>query len=54
MRITITTNFDDKWYTSNFKSGLLNKVIMAIKTDARSRVSPDAKARDPMADHKYT
>ena len=32
----------------------MNKMIFAIKTDARSHISPDAKARDPMADHKYT
>lgn len=54
LRIDIQTNFNEDWYKRKFKSGILNKMIFAIKTDARSHISPDAKARDPMADHKYT
>ena len=54
MRVDITTSFDENWYKHKFKSGLLNKMIFAIKTDARSHISPDAKYRDKMADHKYT
>jgi hypothetical protein len=53
-RIDIHTNFDANWFKRKFKSGLLNKLIFAIKTDARSHLSDGAKARDPMANHKYT
>jgi hypothetical protein len=52
MRILITTKFTDDWYKNKFKSGLLNKAIMMVKTDAMSRVTPDNKVS--MANHKYT
>ena len=48
-KINIQTNFDANWYKRKFKSGLLNKAIMAIKTDARSRQQSGS-----MAGHKYT
>ena len=52
MRIDIKTNFNEDWYKKKFKSGFLNKMIFAIKTDARSRMSPDVKT--DMTGHKYT
>ena len=48
-RIDIKTSFDDNWFKKQFKSGLLNKAIMAIKTDAMSRATVGS-----MKDHKYT
>lgn len=55
VRITIKTDFDDDWYKHKFKSGLLNKMIFAIKTDAMSRTSPTVKANDTnRVGHKYT
>ena len=55
MRITIKTDFNDDWYKHKFKSGLLNKMIFAIKTDAMSRTSPTVKANDTnRVGHKYT
>ena len=54
LRIDIQTNFDDNWFKRKFKSGLLNKMIFAIKTSGRAKVSPDANVNDPMANHKYT
>lgn len=53
-RIDIHTSFDDSWYKRKFKSGLLNKVIFAIKTDMRSHGTEDMNKSDPMANHKYT
>ena len=52
MRIDITTKFDKDWFTHKFKSGFLNKMIFAIKTDARSHSSPDVKTN--MTNHQYT
>ena len=48
-RIDIKTSFDDNWFKKQFKSGFLNKAIMAIKTDAMSRATVGS-----MKDHKYT
>lgn len=53
-RIDIHTSFDANWYKRKFKSGLLNKMIFAIKTDARSHGTADMNRSDPMANHKYT
>lgn len=52
MRIDIKTNFTEDWYKKKFKSGFLNKMIFAIKTDARSHSSPDVKTN--MTGHQYT
>lgn len=52
MRIDITTKFDKDWFTHKFKSGFLNKMILAIKTDARSHSAPNNK--NAMSGHKYT
>ena len=51
-KIEIKTNFNEDWYKKRFKSGFLNKIIFAIKTDARSHSSPDHK--NDMTNHKYT
>lgn len=48
-RIDIKTSFDENWFKKKFKSGFLNKAIMAIKTDAMSRASTGS-----MKDHVYT
>lgn len=53
-RIDIRTNFDENWYKRKFKSGMLNKMIMAVKTDAMSHFDKGAKAHVKDADHKYT
>ena len=59
MRIDIRTNFNETWYQNKFKSGFLNKAIMAIKTDIMSRVATNAQGAskgaggDQMAGHKY-
>ena len=54
IRIDIQTNFDKNWYINKYKSGLLNKVKNAIKTDIMSHVDKDARKWDKMAGHKYT
>ena len=51
MKISIKTDFDENWYKNKFKSGFLNKIIFAIKTDIRSH--SDVK-NDKWANHKYT
>ena len=51
-RIDVKTNFDDTWFKRKFKSGFLNKMIFAIKTDIRSRSPKDSIGT--MAGHKYT
>lgn len=38
-RIDVSTHFDANWYKRKFKSGFLNKMIMAVKTDAMSKIS---------------
>lgn len=54
LRIDIQTNFDDKWFTRKFKSGLLNKMIFALKTSAMASYGQGGQAIDKMAGHKYT
>ena len=51
-KIDVRTNFGEDWYKRKFKSGFLNKMIFAIKTDARSHSSSDHK--NDMTNHKYT
>ena len=53
MRIDIHTDFNETWFKRKFKSGFLNKMIYAIKTDAMSRSQNSGKEGD-MAGHKYT
>lgn len=53
MRIDIHTDFNETWFKRKFKSGFLNKMIFAIKTDAMSRAHKTGKEGD-MAGHKYT
>ena len=50
-KITITTNFTQDWFQHKFKSGLINKAIMAVKTSAMNSLSSDSK--NQMKDHKY-
>jgi len=50
-KITITTNFTQDWFQHKFKSGLINKAIMAMKTSAMNSLSSDSK--NQMKDHKY-
>lgn len=45
-RIDIRTNFDENWYKRKFKSGMLNKMIYAIKTDAMKNAPPGVQAND--------
>ena len=52
VRIDISTNFDENWFKRKFKSGMLNALIMGIKTGARARAS--AGAEDEWTGHKYT
>lgn len=53
MRIDIHTDFNETWFKRKFKSGFLNKMIFAIKTDAMSKAYKTGKEGD-MAGHKYT
>ena len=50
-KINITANLTPDWFQKNYKGGLINKMIMGIKTGAMSQLSPDSK--NPMKDHKY-
>ena len=45
-RIDIITHFDENWYKRKFKSGMLNKMIYAIKTDAMKNAPPGVQAND--------
>ena len=53
-RIDVSTHFDANWFKRKFKSGFLNKMIMAVKTDAMSHFDNAAKKNVKDADHKYT
>lgn len=44
-RIDIKTNFNEDWFKRQFKSGLLNAAIRAIKTSAVSHAVQDVKAK---------
>jgi hypothetical protein len=52
-KIDVRTNFGEEWFKRKFKSGILNKMIYAIKTDAMSRAHKTGKEGD-MAGHKYS
>lgn len=54
LRIDIQTNFDENWYKKKFKSGLLNKMIMGLKTSAMASYGQGGQSIDKMAGHKYT
>ena len=56
-QITIETTFDEDWFKKQYKSGLLNAAIRAIKTSAVSHAVQDVKAKGEQysnAGHKYT
>jgi len=53
MRIDVKTNFGEDWYKRKFKSGLLNKVVLAVKTDIMSRSGP-ASGKSEYTGHKFT
>lgn len=53
-RIDIHTSFDEDWFKRKFKSGFLNKAIMAIKTDAASKMTDAATGDGMEKGHKYT
>lgn len=52
-KITVKSNFSDNWYTKNFKSGLINSAIRAVKTSAMHSGDPSIKNME-MKDHTYT
>ena len=54
VKISISTNFTNDWYTHKFKSGLLNKLLFYTKTVMRSNVPDNAKQHVKMAGHEYT
>jgi hypothetical protein len=50
-KITITSNLTPDWFQKKYKGGLINKMIMGIKTGAMHQLAPNSK--NPMKDHKY-
>ena len=54
VKISISTNFTNDWYTHKFKSGLLNKLLFYTKTVIRSNVPDNARQHVKMAGHEYT
>ena len=51
-RIDIATHFDKNWFQRKFKSGMLNKMIMGLKTMSMANLASNSK--NDMKGHKYT
>lgn len=55
MRIDIHTDFNETWFKRKFKSGILNKMIYAVKTDIMSNPNKSNGQEDySRVNHKYT